>query len=202
MDTLQRSLVEFIQRQEMPAFFPALLRLVAKGEPVSLDELAAEGHTPVEQLDGWLRAQPGTDWAPDGRLLGFGLTQRETPHRFTVDGRTLFAFCAADTLLFPAVLGRPASVESTCPATGRTVRLEVTQDAVASLDPETAAVTQAALSGGSSDIRAQTCDLGHFYASAEAAASWRAEHPDGDVRPVREFHALGVEVERELGWVA
>ncbi|MQA85571.1 MAG: organomercurial lyase MerB [Streptosporangiales bacterium] len=202
MDSLQTSLTEFIRRQEIPTFFAPLLRLVAEGEPVPLDRLAAEADLPVDRVESWLRAQRGTDWDERGRLVGFGLTQRPTAHRFVVDDRTLYAFCAADTLIFPPIMGKAATVESTCPATGQRIRLRVTPEAATSVEPTTAVVSQVCLCEDITDIRATVCDHGHFYASAGAAAEWRRDHPDGELRPVREFFTLGLAASRELGWVA
>jgi alkylmercury lyase len=46
-----------------------------------------------------------------------------------------------DTLFFPAVIGRPARVESSCAATGIPIRLTVDPtEGVAALDPPTAVV--------------------------------------------------------------
>lgn len=141
---VQTKLVEFLREQDMTEFFPSLVRLVAEGGPVSLSRLADEAGVPKDRLTTWLHAQPGTDWDERGRLLGFGLTQRETRHRYVVDGRELFTFCAADTLLFPPILGRSESVSSTCPATGQTIRVEVTPTAVTKVDPATAVVSHVA----------------------------------------------------------
>lgn len=119
---VQANLVEFLRDEDMTEFLPALIRLVADGEPVPLPRLAAAADVAEEWLAAWLRGQPGTDWDEQDRLLGFGLTQRETRHRFVVDGRELFTFCAADTLVFPPILGRSASVTSRCPSSPPTPR--------------------------------------------------------------------------------
>lgn len=194
-------LVEFLRDEEVNAFFPTLLRLVAGGEPVPLSRLAAAAGVAEDRVAGWLHAQPGTDWDQEGRLLGFGLTQRRTPHRFVVGGRELFTFCAADTLLFPPILGLPARVESTCPATGVPIRLDIRPEAVDSVDPITTVVSHLGLCAGL-DVRATTCDHGHFFATDAAAGNWRVEHPDGEVLAVDEFFKLGLAADRELGWIA
>ena len=38
-------------------------------------------------------------------------------HRFEVAGRTLYTWCAWDSLFLPQILGQEAEVESTCPLT-------------------------------------------------------------------------------------
>lgn len=203
MTSPTRELVTFLStRGDLPDFLPTLLRLVASGEPVPVEAVAAATGAAAGEVESWLRNQPGTDWDEHGRLVGFGLTQLPTRHRFVVDRHTLYTFCAADTLLFPPILGRAARVESTCPATRRTIRVDVTPDAVITVDPATAVVTQVGVCAGVDDIRGEICDHGHFYASADATASWRTDHPGGAVIPVRAFFAEALAALTELGWAA
>lgn len=197
---VQTNLVEVLRDETMTEFLPALIRLVAEGDPVPLSRLAAEADLPEDQVAAWLRAQPGTDWDEHGRLVGFGLTQRATRHRFVVDARELFTFCAADTLLFPPILGKPASVVSTCQATGETILVEVTPEAVTSVEPATAVVSHVQLRAGCGDIRAAMCDHGFFFRTADAADQWRQDHPEGIVLSVEEFFTHGLAAARDLGW--
>lgn len=74
---VQANLVEFLRDEDMTEFLPALIRLVADGEPVPLPRLAAAADVAEEWLAAWLRGQPETDWDEQDRLLGFGLTQRD-----------------------------------------------------------------------------------------------------------------------------
>lgn len=53
----------FLRDEEMTAFFPPLIRLVAEGEAVPLSRLAAAADVSADQLAAWLHAQLGTDWA-------------------------------------------------------------------------------------------------------------------------------------------
>src|SRR5438105_3491134 len=78
----------------------ALLRALATGEPVSEQALAAASgaadSTMRDALDSW----PGVFRDEDGRVVGFmGLSVAEFgEHRIEVEGRTLTAWCAWDTL--------------------------------------------------------------------------------------------------------
>ena len=171
----------------IPAFFPALLRLVSRGEPVPIAALATEVHIPIHDIEQWLRQQPGTDWDSQGRLLGFLLTQRPTNHRFVLDGRTLYTFCAADALIFPALLGQTANVESRCADSGQQVHVKVEPNAVVFADPGQTMVSHIPGSLSSCDIRSTVCNHGVFYASVESALHWQERHPNGVVLPVEEF---------------
>lgn len=67
-----------------------LQRLLVTGRPVTIEHAATAG--------GWTREpraeparHPGIDCDDHGRLIGFGLTLRPSPHRITGAGRRLFA---------------------------------------------------------------------------------------------------------------
>ena len=152
-------------------------------------------------MEGFLRAQPGTDWDDDGRVVGFGLTLRPTPHRFVVDGQVLYTWCATDTLIFPAILGRPANVESRCPVTAGRIRLEVAPDGVVSVDPPLTVVSQVHPAEVVDDIRGVVCRHGHFFSSAEAARDWAAEHTEGAVLPVADAFDRARAACEGLGWM-
>lgn len=166
----------------------------------TLEIARATGRDPgwVEDL---LRAQPGTDWHADGSLAGFGLTLVETPYRFRIAGRVLYTWCATDTLFFPAILGVAATAESICPTTGATVRVVMDPESVISVDPSEAVVSQLTSAGRVADIRGSVCDHGHFFASADAAGPWLAEHPEGRVVAIRDAFAAARAGCQQLGWV-
>jgi alkylmercury lyase len=104
--------------------------------------------------------------------------------------------------MFPVILGRPGIVESTCPATGQAIRLEVTPDGAERLDPPDVVVSAVRPTGALADVRASTCQLGHFFSSRAAATQWADEHPDGYIIPVEEAFRLDRAVIKQLGWDA
>jgi alkylmercury lyase len=186
----------------MPDMFVRLWRLLVKeGKPVSVAQVATAGGWPVADVRAELEAQPGVDWADDGRVAGFGLTLRPTPHAFTFDERTVYGFCATDVVNFPVVLGRAGVVESTCPATGQRIRIELSPDGVLDIDPPEAMVSKMHLTKAVENVR-DLCDLGHFFSSPEAAAGWATAHPDGQIVPVAEEFKIGRRAMAELGWTA
>jgi alkylmercury lyase len=190
---------ELISSFEGSPAVPALLRLIARGRPVDLTELAAVcGVADVERI---LRGQSGTEWDDHGRLVGFGLSLRPTAHRYLIGGHTLYTWCATDTLLFTVILGTEAVAESTCPATGQAVRLEITPDAVMSVSPPAAVVSQRHRGDRAANLRADVCDHGHFFASAAAARAWVAAEPDGEILSVTDaFDSCRTACE-QLGWL-
>jgi len=129
---------------------------------------------------------------------GHGITLRRTPREFTVDGQQLFTWCALDTLIFPTVLGRAATVASPTPGTGELVRLAVDPAAgVTELDPATAVVS-VLIPDTTSGVRSAFCNQVHFFATPEAAQNWLNQHPGSAILSVAEAFDLGRRLAQDL----
>lgn len=166
------------------------IRLLSHGRPIAIIELAAAAGVDAAAL---ADAPAGRDieYDDDRRIVGWGLTLNPTPHAFVVDGLRLYTWCAADTLLFPAILGGRVHVESTCPSTGAVVRLTVDPaTGVSDVSPATAVIsTPAPEDVDDARFRASCCNPGRFFATAAAADDWRTQHPRGAVLPVADAYA-------------
>jgi hypothetical protein len=163
--------------------------LLARGRPVTITELCAAAGVEVADLTD---APAGHDIEYDDqhRIIGWGLTLNPTPHTYIVDGHHLYTWCAADTLLFPPILGRPAQIESRCPTTDTVIRLTVDPQAgVTELTPATVVISiPGSQEMDTTRVRATTCNPGRFFATAEAAQDWLSAHPDGTVLPVADAY--------------
>ncbi|MGH3919826.1 MAG: alkylmercury lyase MerB [Pseudonocardiaceae bacterium] len=179
---------------------PALLALLAEGQPASRERIAATIGCPIGDVNALFAGLPEAQWDDDGRLVGLGLTLVPTPHRCLIAGRTLYTWCASDTLIFTIMLGRAVCVESICPVTGREICLNVEPDRMVAVTPATAVVSADLPSFAVADIRATRCVHGRFFATSEAAQGWRAEHPDGTVLPVADEFAICQQMVSALDW--
>ncbi len=175
---------------DRPWLWRPLLALIATGRPVGIDEIAAAAGRTDDEIRAALTAMPDTEYDEHGRVVGAGLTQRATGHRFEIDDHILYTWCALDTLAFPAVLDRPARVTSACHATGAPIQLIVTPNGVTAMDPDTAVVSVVTPDAPDS-IRAAFCNHVHFFATADAAQPWLDQHPDATVLPVADAYQLG-----------
>ncbi len=169
-----------------------LLRLLAKGRPVSaaaLAEAAVDPAAAASALDRW----PNIELDATGDVVAFsGLTLTPTAHAFHVRGQPLHTWCAWDTLFLPALLGEPASVRSTCPVTGAGVELEVAPQGVTRAQPEELFVSfPAVATTDTADITGSFCCHVHFLAGAAAADEWREGRPDAIVFDVQTAYELG-----------
>lgn len=57
-----------------------------------------------------------TEHDAEGRIIGYGITFNPTPHHYASGGRTLYTWCALDTLALPTFIGGTAQVTSHSPA--------------------------------------------------------------------------------------
>jgi alkylmercury lyase len=162
----------------------ALLRELAKGEPV--DATAARARWPNVKYD------------DSGRIIGFsGLSLTPTPHRFTVDGRDLYTWCAWDTLFLPAMVEQPATVASRCPITGTDVRLIVDPTAIRDVEPQAVGVSfPAPATTSTADITGTFCCHVHFLVGTTACEQWLTRHPGGRVLALDDAFELGRIVSR------
>ncbi len=173
-----------------------LYRLLAEGQPVRRATLAERLGVPVEIVNGILGGWPGVFSDSQQRVVGYwGLAipaAYASPHRLTIDGRRLSAWCAWDTLFLPQLLGQTAEVESSSPASGVTMRLTVTPENVARVDPagtkmsfllpDAAAIQK--------DIVTTFCHFVYFFPSRQAGESWAAQHAGVFMLSIEEAYAL------------
>ena len=112
--------------QRNTLLFEKLAQLLARGRPVAPALLARVIQRDFDEVLSILRGHPELEYDEHGNLVGSGLTLRPTTHQFQVGKRTLFAWCAFDTLTYPVQLHLTASVISYCPVTERSIHLTVT----------------------------------------------------------------------------
>ncbi|MGH3005899.1 MAG: organomercurial lyase [Gaiellaceae bacterium] len=157
----------------------ATFRLLSEGEAFRPEELAERTGLPVEEvasrLEEWMVHRD-----EQGRVFAFGgLTLKPTSHTLEVDGRTLYAWCALDTLFLPELLGRPARIRSTSPQSGETISLTADAAGVHDVAPEGAAMTLHGVRGFDlDDVVGTFCCFVHFFASEQSARAW-ADRSEG-----------------------
>lgn len=177
-----------------------IYRQLSRGRPVSPSTLAAalavDAHE-VDELLGRPNLQCLTYTDDAKRIIGFGgLAVREMPHRFTIDGRTLYTWCAWDSLFIPVILGQAADVDSPAPVGSARVRLRVTPNGVTHVEPHGAVMsfllpTAQTFQGDALRAMATFCHYIFFFPDREAAVAWTARHPDTLVISVSDAFELG-----------
>ena len=164
----------------------SVLGVLATGYPVSRHELAArlaqgrrrDGEVDSETLlNAAMERLPNVELDEDGRIVGCGLTLAPTDHQIIFSGPPLFTYCAFDTVLFPALLGRSAEVRSRCHATGVPIRCSIGVEGLETLAPAAAVITLVA-----PDQAARTARRAAVFAVTRTSSRRRPQRPDGGKR--------------------
>lgn len=184
-ESLASHLRPFAPEERGPAV--TLYRTLARGRAVDAEQFARALDTTLEAARALLERDAIKCLIyPDaqGRVVGFGgLAAAPMHHRFEVNGRTLWTWCAWDSLFIPEILGRPARVTSPDPESRELVRLTVTPDRIESVEPSDAVISFTRLDAGAfgpsaANIMASFCHYIFFFASRVSGERWTAKHPD------------------------
>ena len=116
-----------------------LYRLLGEGQPVQRTELAKRLETSVETVNRILDSWRGVFCDAEGRIVGYwGLSLPagySSHHTLKMNGRTLSAWCAWNTLFLPQLVGHTADIESASPNGAGIVRLTITTQQVERVEP-------------------------------------------------------------------
>ena len=190
----------------LPSFSPeeqsvavTLYRELAKGQAVDAAQLgralgvsAAEGRALLARDS--IKAFVYSD--DQGRVLGFGgLAVGEMQHRFEVDGRILWTWCAWDSLFIPEILGKPARVTSPDPENGAVIRLLVSPDGIESAEPGDAVVSFVLpdahdFQTSAANVMATFCHFVFFFTSRSSGERWMTKHPGTFLYSLQEAFTL------------
>jgi alkylmercury lyase len=118
-----------------------------------------------------------------------------TRHRFQIDGKPLFTWCAFDTVLFPPSLGQTAQVSSTCPITEHPITFVATPEGVVKdLTPAYSVMSLIIPANRQECIRATFCERSLFFHSERVASSYLASHPEAVLLSIEEAATVGKSV--------
>jgi alkylmercury lyase len=152
------------------------IQTLAKGKPVSPNELAIIWEMPLEQVQSVLAGAVAAGRAEidsQGRLVGGVLSLNPTAHHISMGGNQLYAWCAYDAIYTPGVVGKTARIDSQDPVTGESIQLTITPQGVEDVRPQGAVVS---VVGGKTDMRggpeSPRCAQMLFFGSRKSADEW------------------------------
>jgi alkylmercury lyase len=192
LERLARQLANGL-RGEHDALCRVLVRFLAGGHPVTPERLATALQMKAEQVAEALASLADLEVDQSGHVVGWGLTFIPTPHRFLVQGKQFYTWCALDALTYPALLQVVASVESSCPVSGAPVTLSVTPAGVHDLTPPGSVVSLVIPEPGSScnGDRGSFCTQSLFFRSRRDALLWQASSPSARLLAVADAYQVG-----------
>jgi len=113
------------------------------------------------------------------RIIGFwGIAIDEMPHLLEVNEKTIYAWCAWDTLFIPELLDATAQITSHCASSGDAISLTISPTCIESqsdqimvsfLVPDKNELVE--------NITTSFCHYVFFFRTRTLAKRWMAEHP-------------------------
>ena len=172
-----------------------ILHQVARGKPIEQVTLAASLHVSQGDLEQRLLHLPDTEFDRQGNVVGWGVTLVPTRHRFEMDGKPLYTWCAFDTLLFPPSLRAEARVQSTCPVTDHPITFVATPEGtIKNLAPASSVMSLIIPAERSECVRATFCERSLFFESEQVASTWFTTHPEAVLLSIEEAAVVGKRV--------
>lgn len=174
-----------------------IYQLLAQGQPVARTQLAESLQMSLAKVNEMLSRWWGMEFDERDQIIGYwGLTISPTQHRLEVDGKTLYTWCAWDTLFIPEILRTRARIESTSALSKASIRLVLSMEGVQEVEPvgavmsfvtpETAKVKQ--------NVVAHFCHFVYFFESMAAGIAWTSKQPGTFLLSIDDAYALGREI--------
>jgi len=177
-----------------------LYQLLAEGEPVSKNRLAQLLGKTTNSVNNILSQWPGVFYDESDRIVAFlGLSVNKTQHQFTVNGTTLYTWCAWDTLFIPELLKATAYIISPCGATGQMIRLTVSPAGIQAVEPDDVVVSFLVpdVLELREKVTASFCHYVYFFSSRSDGETWVSRHDGTFLLSLEEAFIVGQKINAE-----
>ncbi len=179
-----------------------VVQALAKGRPIAGEELdRIVGKLGIDRAEAERFLRQVTERDGDENVVGaLGLSLKQHPHRFTVSGIQMTAWCAQDTLFLPVMLQRNATVETESPLSKEKIRITVGPEGVQDVSPPGAVMSMVIVDPDTAalntpdDIQMAFCRMIHFFVSPQEVEAWAAGRDDIETLSLAEAYDLGYQL--------
>jgi len=122
----------------------------------------------------------------------FGITSEPTPHRISVDGRSLFTCCALVAHTSSAIFGKPVTIVSTDPVSSGDVRIHISEELeLQDVDPQASfgSLVDCEANELLTDPRTKFCCHVEHFTCAESGAEFCNQDSRRYLVQIEDFHA-------------
>ena len=156
----------------------AVYRLLAEGEPVTAAAIAEASEAAEAEVETRLEVWPGVFLDEDRRVVGFwGLAISELPHRITVGGRQLYAWCAWDPMFLSLILGA-VEVATDDPVTGEEISYRLADGHITDLShPDSVLSFLRPDQPWDESVMETFCHFVVQFTDPDSASGWVADNP-------------------------
>lgn len=190
--------INLSREQQQIAF--TIYDLLSEGNPVSIEKVADSLDMEKDRVKNITDNWEGIYYNDEGKIIGYwGLATEKMGHRFKIDGRTLYTWCAWDALFIPQIIGKTGEVESRDPGTKELVTLTVTPtDGVSKIEPAEAVISFMIPETEKvrSDVIKIFCHYIHFFELKESAEEWKSKSDKKSailILPIDEAYEIGLQ---------
>jgi len=196
LETLSKKLTDLFPTltQQEQKIALKLYQLLAKGNPLFLAALSKTLGYSEEVVKSTLKEWYGVYYDDSGDVVGFwGLALPEMNHRFMINGKTLYTWCAWDSLFIPELIQRTSQVESTCPVSGNKICLTVSPNKIEKVEPNGAVMSLITpeVRKIREDVIVNFCHYVHFFYSSNLGEEWISQNAGTFLLSIHDAFSLG-----------
>jgi alkylmercury lyase len=157
----------------------SIYRNLEKGKPVSLEDLISTTTLSEEMISDTLNEWPGLYYNENQEIIGYwGLAIQKMPHMMEFSDKTLYGWCAWDSLFIPELLRKNATIRSTDYFTKEEIVIKI--DRNGNLLSGSDEIYISMLSVDEEDIRDDVvttfCHFIYFFKSKSFGEAWVSKH--------------------------
>ena len=158
----------------------AIYRHLAQGKPVSINDLASSLSIPLKKVEEMLQSTKNVSYDTDGKIEEYaGLSPvRRTPHQLIIEGKTIYNWCALDTLVFGLLIQKPAKIKSKSPVTDKIIEFRISPEKIENLRPKEAVMsleTSEPDKTTEENVRTTFCCHVNFFSDNKVGEEWAQE---------------------------
>ncbi len=179
----------------------ALYRRLGEGLPVYRTALAKWLSLSPAGVDTLLNDLPRStiDFDAAGAITAYGgLSLIPANHKLKAGSKELYTWCVFDALFLPEILNKSAKVSTCCPATGETIEIEMTPQAIISSRPSKPVMSIIAPDSAAccENLRGAFCNHVNLFVDDRAFRDWAADRTDVAYVSLEEAHELALQQNR------
>jgi len=163
--------------EESKKILLTLYKMLARGRPVSIDDLSLVSEVEKSTVEKVIEKLPGShiEYDTNRAITAYrGLTLTPTGHQLIADGVQLYTWCAFDCLFLSGLLNSQIEVTSKCPQTGEKISISMSQGTVLTASHMDIFVSfvMPEIDVYKSDLQDNFCCHIHFFSSQKAGNDW------------------------------
>ena len=153
----------------------AIYNGLEKGKPVNVNDLVSTTTLDKNTVSTILTEWPGIFYDDNKEIIGYwGLAIPEMAHKLELNDKTLYGWCAWDTLFLPQLIGKDATIRSKCQTTKEeiVIKLDRYGNLVSGNDNIVVSMLTVDEESIQDDVLGTFCHFIYFFKNKVAGEEW------------------------------